>query len=71
MDILSALATKKSQQENLSVQINQEHMNPAVFRIALERLGCDSDIIEDCLFEFPEKWEWLLKYFEDKKNDNR
>ena len=36
----------------------------------LEKLGCDKETIEDVLFEFPDKWDYYLKYFEEKyKNE--
>lgn len=73
MDILAALANKKkeSQAKADNDENNKGYMHPSLFRTALERAGCDLETIEDCLFEFPEKWEYLLNYFEDKNNGSK
>lgn len=71
MNILEALQKSLDEQKQLddNSDNNNQHMHPTVFRNALERLGCDSDTIEDCLFEETDKWEWLIQYFEDKNNE--
>jgi len=69
MDILQALHQSLEEQKEKEVPISDIFMHPDVFRVNLTRLGCDTETIEDCLFEPPEKWEWLLQYFEDRKNE--
>lgn len=71
MDILAALAKSKLEEEekgSLLTETNGKYMHFTVFKSSLERLGCDAETVEDCLFEPPEKWEWLLQYFEEKNN---
>jgi len=70
LNILDALAQSNELEANSTPpkfdDYHGKYMRPETFKIALERCGCDQETIEDCLFEFPEKWEWLLNYFEEK-----
>ena len=73
MDILTALQNSLDEQAKINEASSSERksMHPTVFMNKLEWLGCDEETIEDCLFEETDKWEWLLKYFEEKNNETK
>ena len=70
-EILAAKAARDAAEPQSVDADNSRGLNDnIIFSIALERAGASQECIDDCIFMFDySQRDDLLKYFEDKKNE--